>query len=143
MAARTSASSSRSSASRTARPTTPARRRRSGRRWTVNGEIVRWIVALVMQLLGVTLLIGLTIQGGSLTDWERNTVAPWFGTARWLLPPILILLGYYLERVHGDNWDWELTLAGSGVAYFALLGIFGLVDAHPSGGIIGRTLAHF
>jgi DNA segregation ATPase FtsK/SpoIIIE, S-DNA-T family len=143
MAARTSASSSRSSASRTARPATPARRRRSGRSWNVNGEIVRWIVALVMQLLGVTLLIGLTIQGGSLTDWERNTVAPWFGTARWLLPPILILLGYYLERVHGDNWDWELTLAGSGVAYFALLGIFGLVDAHPSGGIIGRSLAHF
>jgi DNA segregation ATPase FtsK/SpoIIIE-like protein len=112
----------------------------------VNSEIVRWIIALVMQLVGVTLLIGLTIQGGSLTTWELQIVAPWFGTARWMLPPILIVLGYYLEKVHGEHHDWELTLVGSGLAYLALLGLFGLVPAavnHNKGGIIGESLAHF
>ena len=102
-------------------------------------------MALVMQLVGVTLLIGLTIPNGSLTDWELNTVAPWFGTARWLLPPILITLGYYLERVHGDHWDWQLTLVGSGLSYLALLGLFGLIPAaalHNKGGIVGESLAH-
>ncbi|MFI5258040.1 MAG: DNA translocase FtsK 4TM domain-containing protein [Candidatus Limnocylindrales bacterium] len=143
MPSRTTAASSRSSSTRGSRIVPPVRRRRSPRRWTVSAEIVRWLIALAMQLVGVTLLIGLTIQGGSLTDWERNTVAPWFGTARWLLPPILVLLGYYLERVQVDNWDWELTLTGSAVGYLSLLGLFGLVDAHPSGGIIGRALAHF
>jgi DNA segregation ATPase FtsK/SpoIIIE-like protein len=100
-------------------------------------------MALAMQMLGVTLLIGLTIPNGKLTDWELAMVAPWFGTARWLLPPLLLVLGYYLERVQGDHWDWQLTLVGSCLAFVALLGILGLVDAHPSGGIIGRALAHF
>jgi S-DNA-T family DNA segregation ATPase FtsK/SpoIIIE len=96
-----------------------------------------------MQMLGVTLLIGLTVPNGKLTDWELGMVAPWFGTARWFLPPILIVLGYYLERVQGDHWDWQLTLVGSGLSYVSLLGVLGLIDAHPSGGIIGRTMAHF
>jgi DNA segregation ATPase FtsK/SpoIIIE, S-DNA-T family len=129
-------------ATRSTRATPPTRRRRSGRRWTVSAEITRWVLALVMQLVGATLLIGLFIQGGSLTDWERNTVAPWFGTARWLLPFILIVLGLYLERVQADHWDWELTLLGSALAYVSLVGLLGLIDAHPSGGVVGRTIAH-
>ncbi|MGD0247837.1 MAG: DNA translocase FtsK [Candidatus Limnocylindrales bacterium] len=108
----------------------------------MSAEITRWVLGLAMQLVGVTLLIGLFIPNGSLTDWERDMVAPWFGTARWLLPFILIVLGYYLERVQADHWDWELTLVGSGLAYVSLLGLLGLIDAHPSGGAVGRTLAH-
>jgi DNA segregation ATPase FtsK/SpoIIIE, S-DNA-T family len=143
MPARTSPASNRASTSRGTRPTTPPRRRRSSRSWDINGEILRWILALAMQMLGVTLLIGLTVPNGKLTDWELGMVAPWFGTARWFLPPILIVLGYYLERVQGDHWDWQLTLVGSSLAYVSLLGMLGLIDAHPSGGIIGRDLAHF
>ena len=100
-----------------------------------------------MLLVGVSLLIGLTIQGGQLTDWERNAVAPWFGTSRWLLPVVLILLGYYLERAEGTHWDWELTLLGSGLAYGCLLGVVGLLEGNwgkwPAAGYIGRALAHF
>ena len=125
MPARTTAASSRSSSARSSRAVPPVRRRRSPRRWTISAEIVRWILALVMQLVGVTMLIGLTIQGGSLTDWERNAVAPWFGTARWLLPLVLILLGYYLERVQADHWDWELTLVGSALGFLSLQGLLG------------------
>jgi DNA segregation ATPase FtsK/SpoIIIE-like protein len=142
MPARTSAASSRSTSSRANRATPPTRRRRTSRRWTVSAEIVRVLIGLAMLLVGVSLLIGLTIQGGSLTDWERNAVAPWFGSARWLLPMILILLGYYLERAEGAHWDWQLTLLGSGLSYAALLGVMSLIQ-DKRGGIIGRALAHF
>jgi DNA segregation ATPase FtsK/SpoIIIE-like protein len=95
-----------------------------------------------MLLVGVSLLIGLTVQGGQLTDWERNTVAPWFGSARWLLPAVLILLGYYLERAEGAHWDWELTLLGSGLGYGSLLGLASLVKG-PYGGTVGQSLDGF
>ena len=146
MPARTAAAG-RSSTTRSSRATPPVRRRRTTRRWTVSAEIVRIVIGLAMLLVGVSLLIGLTVQGGQLTDWERNAVAPWFGTARWLLPVVLILLGYYLERAEGTHWDWELTLFGSGLAYCSLLGIFGLLEGNwgkwPAAGYIGRALAHF
>ena len=113
----------------------------------VSAEIARVVLGLTMLLVGVSLLIGLTIQNGQLTDWERDAVAPWFGTARWLLPVILILLGYYLERAAGTHWDWELTLLGSGLAYGSVLGIAGLLEGNwgkwPAAGYLGRALAHF
>jgi DNA segregation ATPase FtsK/SpoIIIE, S-DNA-T family len=142
MPARTSAAANRSSTSRGGRATAPVRRRRSARRWTISAEIVRVLIGLAMLLVGVSLLIGLTIQGGQLTDWERNAVAPWFGSARWLIPPILILLGYYLERAEGAHWDWELTILGSGLAYLSLLGLASLVSG-KYGGQIGRAIASF
>ena len=100
-----------------------------------------------MLILGIMLLIGLFIPtGGSLTDFIRNMVAPWFGTMRWLLPFVLLTLGYYLYRAQEDNSDWELTLVGSGVAYASLLGFVGLVTrdaAKPRGGAIGGAVANF
>jgi DNA segregation ATPase FtsK/SpoIIIE-like protein len=107
---------------------------------------VRVLIGLLMLIVGVSLLIGLTIQGGSLTDWERDVVAPWFGSVRWLLPVALILLGYYLERAEGEHWDWELTILGTGVAFSCLLGLAGLIPAklhYSKGGIVGDALAHF
>jgi S-DNA-T family DNA segregation ATPase FtsK/SpoIIIE len=100
-----------------------------------------------MLILGIMLLIGLFIPtGGSLTDFIRNMVAPWFGTMRWLLPFVLLTLGYYLYRAQEDNSDWELTLVGSGVAYASLLGFVGLVTrdaAKPRGGAIGGAVSNF
>ncbi len=100
-----------------------------------------------MLILGIMLLIGLFMpSGGSLTDFIRNIVAPWFGTPRWLLPFVLLLLGYYLYRAQSDNSDWELTLVGSAVSYVSLLGVVGLVTAHdlkPRGGGVGKALADF
>ncbi len=140
MPAKTAAASRTSPTRSSSRATPPARRRRSTRRWTVSAEIVRVVIGLAMLLVGLSLLIGLTVQGGSLTDWERNTVAPWFGSARWLLPILLILLGYYLERAQGANWDWELTLFGSGLGYLSLLGLVSLFSGR-FGGTVGRALA--
>ncbi len=146
MPARTTAARTRTP-SRTTRAVPPVRRRRSARNWTINGEIVRIVLGTAMLILGIMLLIGLFIPtGGSLTDFIRNMVAPWFGTMRWLLPFVLLALGYYLYRAQEDNSDWELTLVGSGVAYAALLGFVGLVTrdaAKPRGGAIGGAVANF
>jgi DNA segregation ATPase FtsK/SpoIIIE-like protein len=99
----------------------------------------------MLLILGIMLLIGLFIpSGGSLTDFIRNIVAPWFGTVRWLLPFVLLLLGYYLYRAQGNNSDWELTLLGSAVSYVSLLGVVGLVTRdHPRAGVVGKALADF
>jgi DNA segregation ATPase FtsK/SpoIIIE-like protein len=101
----------------------------------------------MMLILGIMLLIGLFIpSGGSLTDFIRNIVAPWFGTPRWLLPFLLLLLGYYLYRAQSDNSDWQLTLLGSAVSYLSLLGVVGLLtanDVRPRGGGVGKALADF
>jgi DNA segregation ATPase FtsK/SpoIIIE-like protein len=144
MATRSASASNRSSSSRSSRPAA-VRRRRSKIQLGISPEVVRWIVGLALQLIGVTFLIGLFVQGGLLTDIERNTLAPWFGTPRWLLPPLFILLGYYLERVQGEHWDWELTLLGSVIGFLSLLGLVSLFEGamdgrRPSGGDIGRGM---
>jgi DNA segregation ATPase FtsK/SpoIIIE-like protein len=145
MATRSTGSANRSSSSRAPRPAA-TRRRRASFNFNISPDVRRWILALILQLIGVTFLIGLFVQGGSLTDLERNTLAPWFGTPRWLLPPLLIVLGYYLEKAHGESRDWQLTLLGSAVGFVSLLGIFGLVEGawdgvRPSGGGIGHFIA--
>jgi S-DNA-T family DNA segregation ATPase FtsK/SpoIIIE len=118
-----------------------SRRGGTRRNWEIPGHIIRQLIGIAMALVGVTLLTGLTLPGGSLTDWERNATAPYFGTVRWLLPFVLMLLGYYLYRARGDRWDWELTLLGSAVAYVSLCGFVGLVQPGRAG-IVGRTVAH-
>lgn len=119
MATRTSPASSRSASSRSARP--PAVRRRR-RHIQVAPDLIRQILGVGCLILGVTILIGLTLKKGQLTDLEMNLIAPWFGSMRWLLPFILIPLGYYLERANGEHWDWQLTVLGTAVAYVAAVG---------------------
>src|SRR5450756_1482506 len=132
MPGRPTASSRRSISTRSSRAAAPApRRRRSSRTWKVDGEIVRIILGTMMLILGVMLLIGLFVpSGGVLTNYIRDIVAPWFGTVRWLLPFVLLLLGYYLYRAQSDNSDWQLTLLGSAVSYLSFLGVVGLVTAN-------------
>lgn len=140
-------SSTRAASSRSSRPTRSAptpRRRQSARNWSVSGEVVRLLIGLGMLLLGVTLLIGLLIPDGQLTDWERNAIAPWFGSVRWILAFGLVLLGYYLERARGEKWDWELAVLGSSLSILSLCGLLGVLFApgtRPSGGTIGHTIA--
>ncbi len=86
-------------------PSRPARRRRSGFRLPplhVSAEIGRSLFAISLLVLGAVTLIALLLPGrGALTDWWINTVAPWFGTGRWLLPVLLLLAGVYVERSRG------------------------------------------
>jgi len=141
VATRQSTAASRSSSSRSTRP--PAVRRRR-RKIHVAPDLARQLLGVLFLILGVTLLIGLTLKGGQLTELELNLIAPWFGSMRWLLPLLLIPLGYYLERANGEQWDWQLTLFGTAAAYLAVVGLAALAnDDKRWGGTVGRAIAHF
>ena len=96
-------------------------------------------------------LIALVLQGqGSLTDWWRDTAAPFVGSGRWLLPFVLLLAGWYVEWGPGKEAGapWGRTLVGIGLAYVALVGLLQLAAVpNPlrdgdeiTGGRIGRLL---
>jgi S-DNA-T family DNA segregation ATPase FtsK/SpoIIIE len=127
------------------RTTTPRRRRRSNG-LNVNPEVARSIVGIVLLVLGAVTLIALALPGqGALTDWWRDSIAPWFETGRWFLPFLLLGAGWYVEWGPGKRpgSGWGMTLLGIGIAYVGFLGAFEvlnltLVGAERGGGRIGR-----
>jgi DNA segregation ATPase FtsK/SpoIIIE, S-DNA-T family len=114
----------------------------------VSPEVVRSILGTVMMALGAITLIALILPGeGALTDWWRDSIAPWFETGRWLLPFLLLAAGWWIAAGPGKKAGsgWGMTLGGLAIAYVAALGAFEIlaVDlfAERGGGRIGRFLA--
>ncbi|HEX5014738.1 MAG TPA: DNA translocase FtsK 4TM domain-containing protein [Candidatus Limnocylindrales bacterium] len=128
------------------RTATTTRRRRRSKGFPVNPEVARSIVGIVLLVLGAVTLIALALPGrGSLTDWWRDSIAPWFETGRWLLPFLLLGAGWYVEWGPGKRpgSGWGMTLLGIAIAYVGFLGAFEvlnltLVGAERGGGRIGR-----
>jgi S-DNA-T family DNA segregation ATPase FtsK/SpoIIIE len=102
-----------------------------------------------MMALGAITLIALVLPGeGTLTDWWRNSIAPWFETGRWLLPFLLLAGGWWIAAGPGKKAGsgWGMTLGGLAITYVAGLGAFEIVgqellDSERGGGRIGRFLA--
>ena len=102
-----------------------------------------------MMALGAITLIALILPGeGALTDWWRDSIAPWFETGRWLLPFLLLAGGWWIAAGPGKKAGsgWGMTLGGLTIAYIAGLGAFeilafDLFDDERGGGRIGRFLA--
>ena len=114
------------------------RRRGGGGNLNVNPEVVRSLVGIAILVVGIVTLIALLLPGrGQLTDLWRNLIAPWFGTGRWLLPPILIVAGLFVQRARGDGGRWGLALLGAAVAY---VGFLAALDGPniANGGRLGR-----
>jgi S-DNA-T family DNA segregation ATPase FtsK/SpoIIIE len=138
-----------------------ARRRGSGftlpsfRMPEVGPEVARSIAGITLLVLGAVTLIALVLPGqGTLTTWWINSVAPWFGSLRWLLPILLLGGGWYMEWGPGKTpgSGWGLTLMGIAIAYLGLLGAAtvlvpavvssrNIVTRGAAGGKIGSFLA--
>jgi S-DNA-T family DNA segregation ATPase FtsK/SpoIIIE len=150
LATRRRSTTTRSSSTKPAANRTPRRRRRSsGFGGRLNPEVVRSILGTVMMALGAITLIALVLPGeGALTDWWRDSIAPWFETGRWLLPFLLLAGGWWIAAGPGKRAGsgWGMTLGGLAIAYVAGLGAFeilamDLFESERGGGRIGRFLA--
>jgi DNA segregation ATPase FtsK/SpoIIIE, S-DNA-T family len=124
------------------------RRRRSGLTLprldfkAISPDVGRSIVGIILLVAGAVTLIALALPGqGRLTDWWRDSVVPFFGAGRWVLPFLLIAAGWYVEWGPGKrrNSGWGITLAGSTVSYAAILGVMQTLGV-AAGGRIGRFL---
>jgi S-DNA-T family DNA segregation ATPase FtsK/SpoIIIE len=131
-----------------------ARRRRSGfdlgrfRLPDVGRDVARSLVGITLLVLAAVTLIAFLPGEGSVTTWFRDTVGPWFGSLRWLLPFLLLATGWYIEWGPGKapGSGWGLTLLGVVIAYAGLLGGASVIKpaAPPvgaGGGRVGTFLA--
>ena len=124
--------------------TTPTRRRspaRSRASVQLNPDVVRSIVGIVLLITGAVTLIALILPGqGRLTDLWRDSIAPWFGSGRWLLPFVLLAAGWYVERSRRNSAAWTARLLGGGLMFISILGLIELFSPSVSGGRIGDFL---
>ena len=120
-------------------PRTASRRRGSGFALpSINPDVARSLVGIVLLVLGAVTLIALMLPGqGRLTDVWRDAVSPWFGSGRWILPFLLLGAGTYVERVPSGSNSWQLTLVGVLVAFLGLLGVMAFLGPHRGGNIGG------
>src|SRR5688572_15489388 len=90
----------------------------------VGREVARSLVGITLLVLAAVTLIAFLPGEGSITTWFRDTVGPWFGSLRWLLPFLLLATGWYIEWGPGKapGSGWGLTLLGVVIAYLGLLG---------------------
>jgi S-DNA-T family DNA segregation ATPase FtsK/SpoIIIE len=131
-----------------------ARRRRSGldlgsfRLPDVGQDVARSLIGITLLVLAAVTLIAFLPGEGSVTRWFRDTVGPWFGSLRWLLPFLLAGTGWYIEWGPGKSpgSGWGLTLSGVVIAYVGLLGaasiFYPVGPGHGSGGgLVGRFMS--
>src|SRR5262245_6050121 len=134
----------------------PAARRRSSafslgrfRLPDVGADVARSLVGMTLLVLGSVTLIAFLPGNGSVTAWFRDTVGPWFGSLRWLLPFLLLATGWYVEWGPGKapGSGWGLTLLGAAIAYVGLLGAASIFQPlqpgvkGSGGGIVGRVIS--
>jgi hypothetical protein len=129
-----------SAASRNSRPAVVRRRSTKAR---IAPDAPRLMIGLALMILGVATGIALLLPGaGKLTDLWRDSIAPWVGSGRRILPFAMLTVGWWMvNRAKGIRADWELTIFGASVSFCASLGLIELIIPR-SGGIIGKALAH-
>jgi S-DNA-T family DNA segregation ATPase FtsK/SpoIIIE len=136
----------------TARKTVPRARRSRGPtlptiRLGLSPAVARSIIGITLLVLGAVTLIALALPGqGRLTDWWRDSIVPFFGAGRFLLPFALLVAGWYVEWGPGKEAKapWGRILLGLAVAYVGFLGAIQMLGfsgaERDTGGRIGRAL---
>jgi FtsK/SpoIIIE family/FtsK alpha domain/Ftsk gamma domain len=115
----------------------------------VGPDVARSIFGIFLLVLGSVTLIALVLPGqGTLTSWWEDTVGPWFGSMRWMLPFLLIGGGWYLEWGPGKlpRSGWAAAVIGIGLTYVSLLGMvailrFTILEKPFTGGSLGKFAA--
>ncbi len=118
-----------------------AARRSSPRRPAIAPDAPRLVIGLILMIVGVATGIALLLPGeGKLTDWWRDSISPYLGFGRRVVPFALLGVGWWMvNRAKGVRLDWQLTIFGSAVAFCAGLGLIELLwPVH--GGVIGKAL---
>jgi DNA segregation ATPase FtsK/SpoIIIE, S-DNA-T family len=144
------APSSRPTKARASRPTTRrTTRSRPSFMTRISPEVVRSVVGTALMAIGAITLIALLLPGeGALTDWWRDSIAPWFETGRWLLPFLLLGGGWYIAAGPGKEpgSGWGMTLLGLAIFMVGVLGAFEVLSldifaVERGGGRIGRFIS--
>ena len=115
----------------------------------ITPEVVRSVVGTALMALGAITLIALVLPGeGALTDWWRDSIAPWFETGRWLLPFLLLGGGWYIAAGPGTKpgSGWGMTLLGLAIFMIGVVGMLevlslNIFDVERGGGRIGQFIA--
>jgi S-DNA-T family DNA segregation ATPase FtsK/SpoIIIE len=114
----------------------------------IGRDVARSLVGISLLVLAAVTLIAFLPGEGSVTTWFQQTVGPWFGSLRWLLPFLLLATGWYIEWGPGKapGSGWGLTLLGVVIAYAGLLGAASVVrratsDFGAGGGLVGTFMA--
>jgi S-DNA-T family DNA segregation ATPase FtsK/SpoIIIE len=113
----------------------------------VGRDVARSLVGISLLVLAAVTLIAFLPGEGSVTTWFQQTVGPWFGSLRWLLPFLLLATGWYIEWGPGKapGSGWGLTLLGVVIAYLGLLGAASVVAPAAAtrgagGGLVGTFM---
>ena len=78
--------------------------------------VIRSLAGIFLLVIGIVTLIGFALPSqGKLTDWWRDSIAPWFGSMRILFPLILLACGVWLEWRRPET-GWRRRLAAAAVA---------------------------
>ncbi|MEY4666783.1 MAG: hypothetical protein RIQ87_563 [Chloroflexota bacterium] len=100
----------------------------------------RTLIFLGLAVTGVIFAIGLILPGrGLIADTLRDVIAPWFGGGRWLLPPLLIATGVWVERRAAASSRPLLRVLLGALGFAALLALIEIL-LPGRGGIIGGLL---
>ncbi len=119
----------------------------------LGSDAKRGIAALFLFALAVLFFLSFIDQAGSFGRWVDRAVGLSVGWSKWLLLPLLPLIGYTIIRRHETTLADTIKYAGLGFAFFSFLGLSHLflgdsakalrsvAQAGEGGGFIGYLLS--
>jgi S-DNA-T family DNA segregation ATPase FtsK/SpoIIIE len=140
----------RRSSTSTRRPAAAARRGRSGPVVTIQRDVARSLVGVLILVVAAIVLIALVAPGAPVLRVLADQLLPAFGVGAWLLPVVLVAGAAAIELRPARGGGWGATVIGGAIAYISALGLLHLVtrgaahraeDLRAGGGGLGYSLS--